>query len=1344
MLVALAMLPVGLSQSAGAASAPTTRYMVVGLAPAGSTVLANYGGASVVDLTAAQAASARAAGALLDPLPDAHSLKLMRGTIDTASPAPSLPAGLRAPAAPTSWIVQFVGPPGDGWYEAVEAAGFHRVAHGYIPENGWLVRGQADAANRVSQLPFVQAVIPYAPYYRIAPNLAGLTGLREVRVMLFDDADVSTTMAKLGSFGAVELARIDDADVKLLHIRLDVAALTKLARLDTVQWVELVKPLTLFNDRAADTMGQRPVWSGTSDAPGTAFTGAGEIVAVADTGIDTGNPATIHPDFRDHIQELQAWGRPGPGGDIHSGDPSDNHGHGTHTSGSVVGDGTAWGTLNLAGCTMTCSPAKSPSGMAPDAKLVMQSISGADDSLTGVPEDPGVLYQAAYDAGARVHSDSYGSDSAGVYDTQAFLLDRWMATHPDMLFAFAAGNAGTDADTNGIIDFGSIGSPATAKNLLAVGASEDQRGSGFTSGDAGEALAGVPSGQPLYSTYAVFYVPPAGAPIENDFMSNNREGMVAFSSRGPTVDGRIKPEITAIGTHVLSTRSTKIPDADIEAHYWSRASNGSSVGNPLVPDYPASTDPFYAFDGGTSMATPLAAGSATTVRQYLRTVRNIASPSSGLMRAAMTIGAHELAGQYDALHPDVTARPDNNEGWGRVDVKGTIDPGGATKSAFYDDPAGLRIGGKARYTFQVNNTTVPMRVQLGWTDVAGNVTASKTLVNDLDLVVTAPNGTTFRGNMFGARTNGETPSAPNPANGNHVDTLEGVDVPASAMQTGTWTVDVVGFNVPAAPQTYGLAVRGGLTNASVSAVHLDAGAARGDGRPVQIVVNDAKADTSAALNRVSVKVTSTSDSAGITRSLPETAAHSGVFTGAFRVAAPGAPSNQQKGAIQGANGDTITVAYIDKLGATRSATALVDNRAPLVNGTTTGAVTPFNATVAFHSDELAIGNIQASNRPSVTPADVNVSDNALVNDHSIIVPGLQGAARYYYRAQATDDPGNVGFDDNGGRLYTFRTKQATTEYSYDAESDAGWTHQTNPDDAAATGEDQWHRSSRADAVHGGSSAWLFGPEDPSANYPTSADAFLDSPAITRTASAWASLDVWANYDTEKGFDGLNFFGSDDGGSAYRLLPVVSIGAPTPPALAAAQIDGNSGGYRLLSFDLSSFTGSTLQLRIQFTSDAGVEYGGAAIDDLVVRGANVAPVTAALSATTSANSLSRGSSKAQGTVRIAPVRDWVRATQIVVNRTGNATDADVPSVRLQLPNGQMVTASFVNGVATFNSLTYDGSAASPLTLQIGMTVSPQAVVGRTAGISIATNKVTLAEPDVMTSGPAATIGPLTIK
>ncbi len=47
-----------------------------------------------------------------------------------------------------------------------------------------------------------------------------------------------------------------------------------------------------------------------------------------------------------------------------------------------------------------------------------------------------------------------------------------MWDHKDFLILFSAGNDGADADGDGVVDLSSIGSPATAKNCLTVGASE--------------------------------------------------------------------------------------------------------------------------------------------------------------------------------------------------------------------------------------------------------------------------------------------------------------------------------------------------------------------------------------------------------------------------------------------------------------------------------------------------------------------------------------------------------------------------------------------------------------------------------------------------------------------------------------------------------------------------------------------------------------------------------------------------------------------------------------------------------------------------------------------------------
>lgn len=209
------------------------------------------------------------------------------------------------------------------------------------------------------------------------------------------------------------------------------------------------------------------------------------------------------------------------------GDWSDPDGHGTHTAGSILGDGSASGG--------------DYKGTAPDAELVHQSVMDASGSLGGLPVGLGDLFSQAYDEGARIHSDSWGASVDGEYTTDSAAADAFVWDHRDMLLVFSAGNSGVDANSDGVVDADSTSAPGTAKNVLTVGASENYRPT-------------------IESTWASSRF--RANPIRDDKRADELSGLAAFSSRGPTDDGRIKPDVVAPGTFVISTRSQGWPFYD--------------------------------------------------------------------------------------------------------------------------------------------------------------------------------------------------------------------------------------------------------------------------------------------------------------------------------------------------------------------------------------------------------------------------------------------------------------------------------------------------------------------------------------------------------------------------------------------------------------------------------------------------------------------------------------------------------------------------------------------------------------------------------------------------------------
>lgn len=636
------------------------------------------------------------------------------------------------------YLVQLLSTPTESMRSKLESVGVRLDE--YVPHNAYLARVPASALSRVRSLPGVWHVTPYVPVLRVSPDLAEklsapiagsplVVGARlRIGVEVFSDADLDAIRSRVLQFGGKLLAQTDTPTGPTWLLDLPAAAVADLVCAPGVKWVSEAELPQTQNSIARILCGADP--GGVRYATATYLFGEGEVVAVVDTGLDTGNPLTIHPDFAGRIVNGWGWG---------TGSWADLDGHGTHTAGSVLGSGLSSGSDPGAH-----QYAGSHAGIAPEAQLSFHAVADDTGSLVGLYSFNTIM-ATAYSDGARVCSNSWGSDAAGIYDYWARLADSFASAYPDFLMVFAAGNAGKDRDGNGVIDLGSIGSPALAKNVLAVGASENNE-------------IGRTSANRLNWNYNRFgYL---AGPIAGDSIADHPSGIAAFSSRGPTRDGRIKPDLVAPGTAIISTRSSLT----------------TSGYNKVLNDY-------YAIASGTSMATPLVAGAAAVVRQHLRENLGITDPPAALLKAILMASTRDLSpGQYGTgTQREIPPAPNNVEGFGRMDVAAATGP--ALKVLAVNDS--IRHGRYADYVVNVPGGKPEMRVVLVWTDPPGASTSSFQLVNDLDLSVYAPDGKRYISRL--RRDNMETLYFANP-------------VP------GQWKFRVTGAKVKTSSQTYSLAL----------------------------------------------------------------------------------------------------------------------------------------------------------------------------------------------------------------------------------------------------------------------------------------------------------------------------------------------------------------------------------------------------------------------------------------------------------------------------------------------------------------------------------------------------------
>jgi len=359
-----------------------------------------------------------------------------------------------------------------------------------------------------------------------------------------------------------------------------------------------------------------------------------------------------------------------------------------NTHGDMV-SGIAVGAANL-------DPTKK--GMAPGAYLHLYSISSYPHVVSAVAN-----YATL---GTTITSTSYSQGTGGVYTADAATIDDQIRNNAMLMHVFSAGNAGTANHNYGAgAGWGNItGGYKAAKNVMAV------------------------------------------ANLRNTDQLENS------SSRGPALDGRIKPDIAANGFNQLSTG-------------------------------PNNT---YLVGGGTSAASPGIGGIFAQLSHAYRANNNDSVPPSAFIKAVMLNTAEDLG----------NPGPDYRFGWGRINALRAVQT--IENNRFFT--GNISQGDSAVHNLLLPANVKQLRVMVYWADKAGVTNATKALVNNLDLRLNAPGGSVVLPWVLDPT---PTVAALNSVAVRGIDTLNNAEqVTINDPIEGNYSIRLQGTAVPFGPQKY--------------------------------------------------------------------------------------------------------------------------------------------------------------------------------------------------------------------------------------------------------------------------------------------------------------------------------------------------------------------------------------------------------------------------------------------------------------------------------------------------------------------------------------------------------------
>lgn len=693
----------------------------------------DYDAFRVVELDAQTAASLRDASgvALRD---DFNKIFLNTGTLDTTTAeAQTLrAAGVRTAAEARGkqlHLLQFAGPVKPEWFDALLKTGVQVIDA--IPSNAYLIYGDSAALSAALSLaarpdlttagatPIVRWHAAHQAAWRLHPALDRLNGGPVSIQLVHDETRNQATLAQITAQSSTPVMQQRVAHYVNIRATLPPAALYELAAQADVIAIQPGALPRKFDEIANQIIagnisgngaasGDYMNWLTEAGFTQAQFTASNFVVDVTDSGIDNGTQTPNH--FALFMQ----------GNTSLASRVAYNRLIGTANGGSSIAGLDGHGTINahiIGGYVLSNTfPHADGSGfryglgVAPFVRLGSSVIFDPDNytnpNLT-------TLQSRAYADGARISSNSWGSaDNFYTVDSQAFdYLTRDAqpsnafapaAGNQPMVIIVAAGNQGPNLYT--------VGSPATAKNIIAVGGTEGVRPFGAADG---------------------CNIGDTGANSFNDIIN--------FSSRGPTADGRIKPDIVAPATHVTGG-VYQSPSPGITGTASSSFTASGVCAGPSPSRFWPLGQQWTTTSSGTSHSTPLVAGGAALLRQHFIN-SGFAPPSPAMTKAYLLAAARYLTGfsANDTLFS-------RQQGMGMLDLGAIF-----TNSARFmrDEQAAdlFTASGQSRvFGTVVGDSSKPVRITLAWTDAPGSVVAAPH-VNNLDLSVTV-NGQTYLGNVF--------------------------------------------------------------------------------------------------------------------------------------------------------------------------------------------------------------------------------------------------------------------------------------------------------------------------------------------------------------------------------------------------------------------------------------------------------------------------------------------------------------------------------------------------------------------------------------------------------------------